>query len=45
MRALRRNMEGDINESSVPQFIRDWYDGTDDEEDTESENESDCEWN
>ena len=30
--------------SLVPQSIRDWYDGTDDEEDTESEKEFDCEW-
>ena len=44
MRALRRNTEGDIDESLVPQSIRDWYDGTDDEEDTESEKEFDCEW-
>ena len=44
MRALRRNTEGDIDESLVPQSIRDWYDGTDAEQDTESENESDCEW-
>ena len=44
MRALRRNTEGDIDESLVPQSIRDWYDGTDDEQDTDSENESDCEW-
>ena len=44
MRALRRNTEWDIDESLVPQSIRDWYDGTDDEQDTDSENESDCEW-
>ena len=44
MRTLRRNTEGDIDESLVPQSIRDWYNGTDDEQDTESENESDCEW-
>ena len=44
MRALRRNTEGDIDESLVPQSIRDWYEGTDDEQDTDSENESDCEW-
>ena len=37
MRALRRSMEGDIDESLVPQSIRDWYDGIDDKEDTESE--------
>ena len=44
MRALRPNTERDIDESVVPQSIRDWYDGTDDEQDTDSENESDCEW-
>ena len=44
MRALRRNTEGDIDESLVPQSIRDWYDGTDDEQDSDLENESDCEW-
>ena len=43
MRTLRRNTEGDIDESSVPQSL-DWYNGTNDEQDTESENESDCEW-
>ena len=41
---FRRNTEGDIDESLVPQSIRDWYEGTDDEQDTDSENESDCEW-
>ena len=44
MRALRRNTEGDIDESLVPQSIRDWYDGIDDEQDTDSEHDSDCEW-
>ena len=44
MRALRRNAEGDIDETLVPKSIRDWYEGTDDEQDTGSENESDCEW-
>ena len=44
MRALRPNTERDIDESVVPQSIRDWYDGTDDEQDTDSENEFDCEW-
>ena len=44
MRALRRNTEGDIDESLVPQSIRDWYDGADAEQDTESENESNFEW-
>ena len=44
MRALRRNTEGNIDESLVPQSIRDWYDGIDDTEDAESEKEFDCEW-
>ena len=35
---------GDIDENLVPQSIRDWYDRIDDEQDTDSENESDCEW-
>jgi len=42
-RALRRNTEGCIDESLVPQSIREWYDGIDDEQDTDSEQESDCE--
>ena len=40
IRALRRNMEGDIDGSLVPQSIRNWYG---DEGDTESEKESDGE--
>ena len=44
MRALHWNTEGDIDESLVPQSIRDLYNGIDDEQDTESENEYDCEW-
>ena len=44
IRALRQNTEGDIDENLVPQSIRDTYDGTDDEQDKDSENESDCEW-
>ena len=40
MWALRQNTEGNIEESLVPQSIRDWYDGTDDEPDTEAEKES-----
>jgi len=43
-RALQQNAEEGIDESLVPQSIRDWYDGTDDEQDTDSENQSDCEW-
>ena len=37
-------IRGDIDESFVPQSVRDWYEGMDDEQDTDSENESDCEW-
>ena len=37
IRAFRRIMEGDIDESLVAQSIRDWYGGTDDEGDKESE--------
>ena len=44
MQALHWNTEGDIDESLVPQSIRDLYNGIDDEQDTESENEYDCEW-
>ena len=44
IRALRQNTEEDIDENLVPQSMRDTYDGTDDEQDTDSENESDCEW-
>ena len=44
IRALRQNTEGDIDENLVPQSIQETYDGTDDEQDTDSENESDCEW-
>ena len=43
MRALRRNANEDIDETLVPQSIRDWYENTDDENDTVSEHESDCE--
>ena len=45
MWALQRNTEGDIDESLVPQSIRDWYNGTHDDQGTKSENESDCERN
>ena len=40
----RRNTEGDIDESLVPQSIRDPYDGTDDQQDTDLEHNSDCAW-
>ena len=40
-RALRRNEYGDIDESLIPQAIKDWYDGYDDEEDTFVEVKSD----
>ena len=44
LRALRRNTEGDIDQILDPQTILDLYEGTDDEQDTDGENESDCEW-
>ena len=37
MRALERNAEGDVDKSLVPQQIRDWYDGSSDEESTSEE--------
>ena len=44
MRALRRDADGEIDESLIPKSIRDWYNNTDDEADTEAESDSDCEW-
>ena len=35
---------GDIDESLVLQFIQDWYEETDDEQNADSEDESNCEW-
>ena len=42
MRALRRNADGEIDESLVPQEIREWYEESEDEKQTSSESESDC---
>ena len=42
MRALRRNASGDIDENLVPQEIREWYKDSEDEKQTSSESESDC---
>ena len=44
MRALRRDADGEIDESLVPRPIRDWYVDSEDEQDTTSECDSDCEW-
>ena len=35
-------MKGDIDESLVLKSIKGWYQGTDDEQDTDSEKDSDC---
>ena len=42
-RALRRNEKGEIDESLIPDSIKEWYDGDSDEEDTFEEVESDVE--
>ena len=42
MRALRRNADGEIDENLVPQEIREWYEDSEDENQTSSESESDC---
>ena len=44
MRTLRRDADGDIDESLIPDEIKKWYDDSEDAADTCSENESDCEW-
>jgi len=44
MRAYRRDADGNIDESLVPKAIREWYVNTEDEQDTTSESDSDCEW-
>ena len=44
MRALRRDADGEIDESLVPKSIREWCTNTDDEQDTSSECDSGCEW-
>ena len=35
MRALQRNAEGEIDKSLIPEAIREWYDDSDDERDSE----------
>ena len=44
MRALRRDADSEIDEGLVPNVIRDWYVNSEDEQDTISEYDSDCEW-
>ena len=42
-RAFRRNAEGDVDESLIPSSLLAWYEGSDDEEDTVDEVDSDVE--
>ena len=42
-RAYRRDANGDVDLSLIPQDIRDWYQNSSDEEDTFGENETDVE--
>ena len=44
MRVFWRDADGEINESLVPKELRDWYEDSDDAQDTSSESEDDCEW-
>ena len=44
MRAYRRDADGDVDESLVLKAIREWYVDSEDERDTTSECDSDCEW-
>ena len=44
MRALRRDAGGEIDQSLVPKAIREWYTDSEDEEETSSKSDSDCEW-
>ena len=44
MRALRRDADGEIDDSLIPKAIREWYTDSEDEEETSSESDSDCEW-
>ena len=44
VRALRRDKNGDIDNSLIPSDILAWYEGSDDEEDTFEECSSDVEW-
>ena len=43
-RAYRLDSDGAIDERLVPKAIREWYVNTEDEHDTTSESDSDCEW-
>ena len=42
-KAFRRNAEGDIDESLIPASLLAWYEGSDDEEETVDEVDSDVE--
>ncbi len=42
-RAFRRDAEGDVDESLIPKDILDWYEDSDDEEETVEEVEGDVE--
>ena len=44
VRALRRDKNGDIDNSLIPSDILAWYKDSDDEEDTFEECSSDVEW-
>ena len=44
MRALRRDADGEMDESLIPKAIRGWYADSEDEQDTCCECDSDCEW-
>ena len=44
LRAYRWDADGDIDESLILKAIREWYVDTEDEQDTPSESDSDCEW-
>lgn len=44
MRALRRDTDGEIDETLVPLSICQWYVDLEDEQDATSECDSDCEW-
>ena len=41
-RALRRDADGEIDESLIPKEIRQWYEDSEDEQQTSSDSESDC---
>ena len=42
-RAYRRDANGDIDMKLIPEGVRDWYDGSSDEDDTYEEFDSDVE--